>query len=127
MDYNTEFNYFDDETLAKDWFNELCNGAAWDIFQKQEEIVYMMGELGKGRKPMFKDKAYENIRRIIENRLAFMIDDITCGLIKQLYESDIDMPQDMADDMNEWYGYQPDDDNYFEGTDKDNGYSSCDF
>ena len=113
MDYNTEFNYFDDETLAKEWFNELCNGAAWDIFNKQEEIVYMMDELGEGRKPMFKDKAYENIRHIVENRLAFMIDDIACGLIKQLYESDIDMPQDMADDMNDWYG-----DDIFEGTDK---------
>ena len=47
-----------------------------------------------------------------------MIGHITCGLIKELYKSDIDMPQDMADDMNDWYGYQLGDDDYFEGTDK---------
>lgn len=112
-DYNTEMNYFDDELLAKDWFNELCYEAAWDIFQHQEEIVYMAGELGKRRNPMLKDKAYEEIRHLVENRLAFMVDNITCGLIKELYDSDIDMPQDMADDMNDWYG-----DDIFEGTDK---------
>lgn len=112
-DYNTEMNYFDDELLAKDWFNELCHEAAWDIFQHQEEIVYMAGELGKRRNPMLKDRAYEEIRHLVENRLAFMVDNITCGLIKELYDSDIDMPQDMADDMNDWYG-----DDIFEGTDK---------
>ena len=112
-DYNTEMNYFDDELLAKDWFNELYHEAAWDIFQHQEDIVYMAGELGEHRNPMLKDKAYEEIRHLVENHLVFMVDNITCGLIKELYDSDIDMPQDMADDMNEWYG-----DDIFEGTDK---------
>lgn len=117
-DYNTEMNYFDEETLAKDWFNELCRESAWDIFQHQEEIVYMYGELGERRNPMFKDNAYEKIRDIVENRLNFMVGHITCGLIKELYKSDIDMPQDMADDMNDWYDYCLGDDDYFEGTDK---------
>ncbi|HAU85742.1 MAG TPA: hypothetical protein DCW90_09630 [Lachnospiraceae bacterium] len=117
-DYNKDFNWFEEDTLAKDWFNQICSRVSWDIFNKQEDIVYMAGELGKGRKPMLKDDAYEKLSYMVDNRLALMKDVIVCGFIKSLYDSDIDMSEDMAADMNDWYGYEPGDEDAFEGTEK---------
>ena len=46
--------YFEDDTLANDWFEKVMHRLAWKMFDSQEDWIYMSGELGKGRNPMIR-------------------------------------------------------------------------
>lgn len=104
IDYNALDNMFDDDYLAKDWYNYLMHEVSYEVFNRQEEIVYMSGELGKGRLPKIKDEAPEVIRNIIASKMAFFTESMTANILKSLIESNIDCSTELATELNEWYG-----------------------
>ena len=98
-DWNEKFNYFDDELLAKDWFNRLCDRLSWKFFENQEDVLYMAGELGEGALPKFKEGAIEKMQDVIVRELGWMIGCITTGFIESFR---IDSNVDLSEEMEEW-------------------------
>ena len=96
--WNEKFNYFDDEKLAADWFNELCGRLNWEFFENQEDMLYMAGELGPGSLPKFKEGAIEKMQATIVRELGWMIGCITTGFIESFrIDSNIDLSEEMED------------------------------
>ena len=96
--WNEKFNYFDDEELAADWFNELCERLSWKFFENQEDILYMANELGPGSLPKFKEGAIEKMQATIVRELGWMIGCITTGFIESFrIDSNIDLSEEMED------------------------------
>lgn len=96
--WNEKFNYFDDEELAADWFNELCGRLNWKFFENQEDMLYMAGELGPGSLPKFKEGAIEKMQATIVRELGWMIGCITTGFIESFrIDSNIDLSEEMED------------------------------
>lgn len=112
FDYNEEYGIFSEDTLAKDWINNECCRVSWEIFQKQEDICYMQGELGKGRNPKLKDGAIDYITTLTRQSLDWLIDEIAMNMVRDLLRNDIDCSKDMAEDVNWYFG-----EDEFEGRD----------
>ncbi len=111
-DYNKEMNFFDEERLAKDWLNQACNMASYDIFRKQEDICYMAGELGKGRKPKLKDDAIDVLYDIVEDNMGLVIEYVVMFFLKDMLDNDIECSPEVAWEVNDWYC-----ENLYEGRD----------
>lgn len=111
--------YFEDTDLANDWFDEQMNRIAWEMFRRQENWIYMSGELGRGRNPMIKGEDEFNLAfnyawaDVIGWLKGFAYDE----LLRLYVEDDIDLPRYMADEYNDWMGFEPGDDGYVEGKD----------
>lgn len=117
MDWADYINYFDDDTNANDWLNEIMPHIMFKLFRDQENYLFMAGELGKGRWPMLKENAVEYIEDIINREFDWLIESIAMAIIRKYHEDDIDMPQSIADEYNEWYGFSEKDEGYIEGKD----------
>lgn len=103
-DYNAEMNFFDEEDLAKDWLNRLCRRVSWKIFENQEDICYMVNELGEGRNPKLKDNAIDVIQQLVIQELDLEIGDITMYFVRSLIDNDIDCSPEVAVEVNDWFG-----------------------
>ena len=111
--------YFEDDTLANEWFDRVMNRLAWKMFERQEDWVYMVGELGPGRNPMIKssDKFDEAFGYAWRDTMSWLAEFAANELLRIYAEDDIDFPHDLADDYNDCMGFEPDDDGYVEGKD----------
>lgn len=120
FDYNEKFNWFDDEELAKDWYNRMCGNIAWKMFENQEKWVYMAGELGEGRKPMIKgsEEFAEAMEQAMQDVFGFMREGIYYNFLRIYAEDDIDFPRELADDYNNYWDFEEDDDEFVEGIDE---------
>ena len=102
--WNKKFNWCDPEDTLEEWFNRLCGHINWDMFESQEEWVYMIGELGKGRKP--KIKSWEAFRDAFNNaydkNVGFMKGCMLYGFLKMYADSDIDLDSYTAWELNDW-------------------------
>lgn len=97
-DWNEKFNYFDDDLLAKDWFNRICDRLNWKFFEKQEDMLYMADELGKGALPKFKEGAIEKMHQTIISELGWMISCIISGFIESYrIDSNVDLSEEMEE------------------------------
>ena len=112
--------YFEDDTLANDWFEKVMHRLAWKMFDSQEDWIYMSGELGKGRNPMIKSEEEFNLAFNIAwaDAIGWLKGFAYDELLRLYIEDDIDMPRGMADEYNEFMGYEPGDDGYVEGVDE---------
>ena len=112
--------YFEDDTLANDWFDKVMSRLVWKMFEHQEEWIYMAGELGKGRKPMIKSEYEFNLAFAMAwaDAIGWLKGFARDELFRLYVEDDIDVPRDMAEDYNETMGFEPGDDGYVEGVDK---------
>lgn len=113
--------FFDDDTLANDYVKNIVNHAAYRLFENQQDWLYMVGELGKGRWPMLKDNAVDYIEQKVEQEFHLLIAFITFELIKMYHGQDIDLSENVAAEYNEWFGYEPEDEGYIEGKPDPNG------
>ena len=109
--------YFEDDTLANDWFEKVMHRLAWKMFDSQEDWIYMSGELGKGRNPMIKSEEEFNLAFNIAwaDAIGWLKGFAYDELLRLYIEDDIDLPQSMADEYNLIMGYEPGDDGYVEG------------
>lgn len=96
IDWNKKFNCFDNEELAADWFNDLCNHLNWEFFENQEDILHMANEFGPGSLPEFKEGALEKMQDIIVNKLSWMIECILVGFVESFrVDSNINLSEEM--------------------------------
>lgn len=107
--------YFDDDDNPNEWMEHIAQYAAWELFQNQEKWLYMYGELGEKRWPMLKYDALHYIEDAVEHQLGWLISHIVFELVKNYVNSDIDLSDTVADEYNEWFGYEPGDKGYVEG------------
>lgn len=111
FDYNAEFNWFEEDDLAKDWFNRMCGRIAWQAFERQEDWLVMAGER-ENRKPMVKENFFEVFEKLLDDEFVFMRESIMLGFLRLYYDDDIDVIQSVADEYNWQYGYDADDNGY---------------
>lgn len=97
INWNEKFNYFEDDQLAAEWFNDLCNLLNWKFFEHQEDMLYMANETKNGV-PRFKEGAIEKMEQVINSQLGFMRWTIIYGFVKHYREQNIDL----SDEMVEW-------------------------
>lgn len=111
--------YFEDDTLANDWFERVMHNVAYEMFRRQEDWIYMVGELGPDRKPMIKSEQDFMVAFDIAwgNAIGWLKSFAAEELLKLYAEDDIDFPRGLADEYNEWMGYEPGDEGYVEGKD----------
>lgn len=111
--------YFEDETLANEWFDGIMSRINWKMFQNQEEWLYMFGELGPGRNPMIKsvEKFEEYFKRAWNDSMDWLYEFAATELLRVYAEDNIDFPHDLADDYNECMDYELGDEGYVEGKD----------
>lgn len=111
--------YFEDNTLANNWFNEVMNRIAYEMFRRQEDWIYMVGELGPDRKPMIKSEQDFMVAFDISwgNAIGWLKSFAAEELLKMYAEDDIDFPRDLADEYNNEMGFELGDDGYVEGKD----------
>ena len=98
-DWNKKFNYFDEDTLAAEWFNHLCDRVNRKFFENQEDILYMAGELSEGALPKFKEGAIKKMQDVVVQELDWMISCIVTGFIES---SRIDSNVNLSEEMEEW-------------------------
>lgn len=110
-----DFEYFDKNDLAEEWLDRVIENIALTAFKNQEEWIYMDGELGEGRNPMIKDNFVECFNWYFDEQLDYMRTIILCGFLKRYYEDNIDVPQWLAEEYNEWNGYVEGDKRYMIG------------
>lgn len=111
--------YFEDDTLANDWFEKVMHRLAWKMFDSQEDWIYMSGELGKGRNPMIKGEEEFNTAFNVAwaDAIGWLKGFAYEELLRLYVEDDIDLPRYMAEDYNDCMGFEPGDKGYVEGKD----------
>lgn len=111
--------YFEDDTLANDWFEKVMHRLAWIMFDTQEDWIYMSGELGKGRNPMIKGEEEFNTAFNVAwaDAIGWLKGFAYEELLRLYVEDDIDLPRYMAEDYNDCMGFEPGDKGYVEGKD----------
>lgn len=111
--------YFEDDTLANDWFEKVMHRLAWIMFDTQEDWIYMSGELGRGRNPMIKSEEEFNLAFNVAwaDAIGWLKGFAYEELLRLYVEDDIDLPRYMAEDYNDCMGFEPGDDGYVEGKD----------
>ena len=111
--------YFENDTLANDWFENVMNRIFWKMFRSQEDWIHMAGELGKGRNPMIKsaEEFYGSFNEAWNEAFSWLKGFGMQEALRVYAEDGIDFPHDLAEDYNDWMGFEPGDDGYVEGKD----------
>ncbi len=107
--------YFEDDTLANDYQKTVERRALIELVKNQPDWLYMVGELGKGSKPMLKEGAVRHIQETVVSEMNWFIADTTANLIEKFAAQDIDLSEGVAEWYNEYHGYEPEDEGYIEG------------
>lgn len=95
--WNEKFNWFDEEELAADWYNHLCQRLSWKFFEKQEDMLYMAGETDNDL-PKFKEGAIDKMRETIYAELGWMVWGIIDGFIRSFrIDSNVELSEEMVD------------------------------
>ena len=110
-------NWFDKETLANEWYDEMVRRISWKAFEDQESWIYMIGELGEGRNPKVKDNFLDKFSEYFDAEISWLKWDMIYNMLADYYNSDIDVPQWLADEYNDYFGLKEDNRGYMEGTD----------
>lgn len=125
IDFNKDINYFDDNLLAKDWINDWMRHVWWELFENQENWIYMHGALGKNedgstRWPMLKANAVQEFSQVVDNTMFSSLRDyIVAGIIKRYHDEDIDVCDEVANWYNDFFGYEYGDKEYIVGKEPD--------
>lgn len=106
-------DYFE-STEANQWLDSIKRNTMWTLLDNQHDFLYMFGELGKGRKPMLKNNAWEYIYDKVALEMGDIINEVVSNIIDTYHKSDIDMPYEVASDYNAWNGLKEGDTDYIE-------------
>ena len=111
--------YFDEDTKANDWVDELMRHVRWNLFRNQEEWVYMAGERGKRRNPMTRYNAYSYIRETIDAEMQNLSHYLTMELLREYHDDDIDFDCETAQCYNDYFELSENDEDYAPGIEWD--------
>jgi len=90
-------NYFEQDTLAKDWLNNLIKNIGKNLFERQHDFCYFAGELGKGKNPKLKDNAIEYINTVCEKEMFYLREAIITYFLRECLHDDIDLNDEAID------------------------------
>lgn len=109
--WNEKFNWCDDEAKLADSFNHLCGHINWKMFENQEDWLYMVNELGKGRNPKIKsfEKFEEAFDKAYSEYTSMMKACIFYGFLQMYADDDIDLDPESAYELNDWLGFEGED------------------
>lgn len=115
--WNKKFNWCDPEETLEDWFNSVCGRINWNMFESQEQWIYMINELGEGRKPKIKswDAFRDAFNAAYEENVGFMKSCMLYGFLKMYADSDIDLDLNTAWELNDYCGFDEDEPNAYKG------------
>lgn len=111
--------YFDENTKANDWVDELVRHARWNLFRNQEEWIYMAGERGKRRNPMTRYNAYEYINETVNAEMKNLVHYLTMELLREYHDDDIDFDCETAQYYNDYFELSEEDEDYVHGIEWD--------
>jgi hypothetical protein len=113
--FNRDYaKYFEDDTNAAEWLNNLMHRVYWKMFENQEEWIYMLGEL-ESDKPCLKDNFFEYAEMILDEELSLFKACVLTGMAYDYIDDDIDVTENIAYELNEWQGiYDGDEDEYLD-------------
>lgn len=116
-----ENSYAEDDELFNDWIERTLHHISWELFNKQDKVVYFASETNNGI-PKLKEDALDVIRQTIISELgwlrSYMLDRILVAYAKgnidlgeegKWYLDNQFEPEDAADFWNEIYQYIWDD------------------
>lgn len=109
--------YFEDDTLANDWFKKRMNYIAWKMFERQEEWIHMAGEVGRNPKIKSAEDFDREFGYVWAETMGWLKGFAKNELLRAYAEDDIDFPRDLADEYNDEMGFEPGYDGYVEGKD----------
>ena len=96
-DWNAQFQYFDDDELAADWFNRMCSRFNHSLFENQDQLLYRAGELYDGSIPRFKEGAIDEMARIFDDVMGWMKSYLVYEFIKDYRLSNVDLSHEMIE------------------------------
>lgn len=91
--------YADDDETLNDWVDDLIRRVMWQLFENQEDWLYMAGE--KGTLPVLKDNALDYIRTTIQSESHWLVGYIVRYLIAKYRLSNIELSQEAIDFISE--------------------------
>ena len=91
--------YAEDDTLLNDWIDRTLSRVKWKLFERQNDWLYMAGELGKGRLPKFKSNAKEYFAETIYRELDWLVSYMVDRLVTQYRLGNIDLNDSTIDDL----------------------------
>lgn len=109
--WNDKFNWCDSEDKLADYFNDICRHVSWKMFENQEEWLYMVNELGKGRNPKIKSfKEFEDaFDAAFNDYISMMRTTMFYGFLQEYADDDIDIDEETAYMLNDWLGLSEED------------------
>ena len=87
--------YAEEDTLLNSWIEEQLRHVRWHLWEHQEDMVYMAGELGEGMPPKFKPEARKILEQACEREFGWLIAYMVDRLITEYRLSDIDLDEEM--------------------------------
>lgn len=107
--------YFEDDTNAHEWEEQLVKDVSFDLFRCQEQWIDMVGDNGPGTNPRVREKFIEKFDEFFDRRTAFLRDTLMLRMLQEYMENDIDLDPEVAWTYNDMMGYAPGEEGYVEG------------
>lgn len=107
--------FFENDTNAHEWEEQLVKSISWDLFRCQEDWIDMVGANGPGTNPRVRERFIEKFDEAFDRRTSFLRDTVMLRLLQEYMESDIDLDPDVAWAYNDMMGVEPGEDGYVEG------------
>lgn len=92
-----EAPYAEDNDSLNDWIEQIIRRVSWQLFEKQNDIVYMANETDNGI-PKLKDEAVDIMRQIINSEFSWLRGYIISRILVVYAKSNIDLG-----DEGRWY------------------------
>lgn len=91
--------YAEDDALLNDWIDHTLARVKWKLFERQEDWLYMYGELGDSRLPKFKSNAREYMVETIHQELGWLVCYMVDRLVTQYRLGNIDLDDSTINDL----------------------------
>lgn len=91
--------YAEKDEFLNDWIDHSIGSVRWNIFEKQEDFVYMLGELKKGSLPKFKEDAYWKIEKAVIDEIYDIIDYMVYRIILEIHLGNVDLSDNIIESL----------------------------
>lgn len=108
VNYGIKHEWTDSEELMADFYDSLYRDLLLNSSRHREEII-----AGDG----LKDDAVDAIKNLVNRGMVgYLRDFLVAQLIKQYAGDGVAIPANVADEINEFFGYRESDEDYLHGT-----------
>lgn len=108
VNYGIKHEWTDSEELMADFYDSLYRELLFDSFNHKEEIIDANG---------LKGDAVDTIKNLVNRGMVgYLRDFLVAQLIRQYADDGVAIPANVADEINEFFGYRESDEDYIHGT-----------